>query len=108
MSRYVVVKGRNVIVGKQGCDFSIFDIIELSEFLSKKQLENQMRKYAFRKLYEVDNKKAKDLRNDTWCRRRHILRYDDSILIKSIKIIDHSDGTFYGFIPVKSFSEYKI
>jgi len=107
MSLYVVVKGRNVLPGKTGCDFSIFDIIEFSEFKIKNDLEKEMRKYVFRKLYEVDNKKAKTLRNDTWCRRRHISKYDGNILLKNIKIWDHESGIFYGFIPVNSFFEYR-
>lgn len=103
MSRYVVIKGRNVIVGKSGCDYSIFDIVDFPEFKSSKLMENQMRKYVFRKLFEIDNKQAKDIRHDTWCRRRHIMKYDETILIKNIKIFDHESGIFYGFIPIEAF-----
>jgi len=105
MSRYLVIKGRNLTPGKSGCDYSIIDIVDFSDFLSKKDLETQMRKYVFRKLVDVDNKRAKDLRTDTWCRRRHILKYDGSILVSNIKIWDHESGIFHGFVPVDSFNK---
>ena len=103
MTKFVVVKGRNTVVGKAGCEYTIFDTVDFPFTKSKKVLENQMRKYVFRNLYEIDNKRAKDIRHDTWCRRRHIMKYDGTILIPNIKIFDHDDGTFYGFIPVDSF-----
>jgi hypothetical protein len=101
MCKFVVVKGRNVIVGKAGCEYSIFDKVEFSDVLHQNGLENEMRKYVYRKLYEIDNKKAKDIKKNTWCRNRHILKYDGSVLIESIKVFDYFDGTFYGFIPVQ-------
>lgn len=103
MSRYIVIKGRNLVPGRAGCDYSIFDRVSFSEFASVKDQEEQMRKYVFRKFYEVDNKNAARLKDNVFCRRRNIILNNGEIFAEKIKVFDHEDGTFYGFIPVESF-----
>lgn len=103
MLRFIVVKGRNLVPGRAGCDYSIFDRVSFPETLGVKEQEEQMRKYVFRKFYEVDNKNAARLKENVFCRRRNIILNDGEIFAEKIKIFDHEDGTFYGFIPVEAF-----
>jgi hypothetical protein len=106
MCKYIVVKGRNTVVGRAGCEYAIFDIVSFCDSLKPKELETAMRKYVFRQLVHVDNKSASHIRHDTWCRRRHILKHDGSILVKGIKVWDHESGLFYGFIPENEIANY--
>ena len=42
MAKYIVLKGRNIIVGKSGCEYTIFDAITLPDCLSEKALKDEM------------------------------------------------------------------
>ena len=45
--------------------------------------------------------KALDSHNEAvWCRRRNIVGYDNKLLVSKVKVFDHDDGTFYGFLPL--------
>lgn len=101
--KFIVLKGKNTTPGKAGTQYVIFDTVEF--ICEEEKLENEQRKYAFRKFYEVDNKKnPQKLRDDVFCRRRHILLGDGSVFASRVKIFDHEDGTYYAFVPIKCFN----
>jgi hypothetical protein len=100
MCKFLVVKGRNTTPGTASTSYEIFDKVT---FDPKKDLENQMRKYAYRKFYE-NGKKAKNLRSDIFCRRRHIILGNGEIFAERIKIYDDSlTNLYFGFIPAECF-----
>lgn len=100
--KFVVLKGKNTIPGSAGTSYVIFDTIEF--ICGKTELENEQRKYSYRKFYEVDGKRNPlRLREDVFCRRRHILLGDGSIFAEKVKIFDHEDGTYYAFVPQSAF-----
>lgn len=99
--KFIVIKGRNTVVGKHGLQYEIFDTVIFDCKDSK--LQNEQRKYVYRKLFFVDQKhKPLRFRREVTCRRRHLLMGDNSIFA-TIKIFDFNDGTYYGFIPVDAF-----
>lgn len=97
--KFIVVKGRILTPGKMGIQYVIYDKVELNA----DKLETNKRKYVYRDLYTVEHKNAFSLRKNVTSRKRHILLHDESIMADSITVFDHSDGTFYGFIPSESF-----
>ena len=100
--KFVVIKGRNLMVGKHGLQYEIFDTVTFD--CKELKVLNEQRKYVYRKLFMVDNKKNPlSFRRKVSCRRRHILKHDGSIFADRIKIFDYDDGTYYGFIPVECF-----
>ena len=100
--KFVVIKGRNLVVGRHGLHYEIFDTVTFD--CKEQNVTNEQRKYVYRKLFTVDSKSNPlSFRRKVACRRRHILKYDGSIFADRIKIFDYDDGTFYGFIPVDCF-----
>ena len=100
---FVVIKGKNNVVGKHGLLYEIFDTVNFVCLDS--DLQKAQRQYVFRKLYYVDHKlKPLRYRRDVTCRRRHLIKYDGDVFT-TIKIFDFADGTYYGFIPLESFIE---
>ena len=100
--KFIVIKGRNTVVGKHGLHYEIFDKVTFT--CSDEQVLSSQRKYVYRKLYYVDGKKHPlRFRRDVFCRRRHLLLGDNNIFASGIKIFDYQDGTYYGFIPVEAF-----
>lgn len=95
--KFLVIKGKIQFPGRNGLNYHVFDIVE---FDSTKNIQNQKRKYAWRKFYEIDNKNPWKFREEIWPRERHILSFDKRILSVAV-IYDHSMANiFYGFIPV--------
>jgi hypothetical protein len=100
--KFVVIKGRNLFVGIHGLQYEIFDTVTFE--CKEEQVTDLQRKYVYRKLHTVDNKSNPlSFRRKVYCRRRHILKHDGSIFADRIKLFDHEDGTYYGFIPVECF-----
>ncbi len=100
MCKFIVVYGQNMIPGSQGTKYEIFDVVT---FDPKKDIQTQMRKYAFRKFYE-NGKKANRLRSEIFCRRRNILLHNGKIFAEKIKIFDDEiTNKYYGFIPRECF-----
>lgn len=99
--KFIVIKGRNTVVGKHGLHYEIFDRVVFD--CKESKISTEQRKYVYRKLFYVDQKhKPLRFRRDVTCRRRHLFLGDNSIFA-TIKIFDFQDGTYYGFIPVDSF-----
>ena len=99
--RFVVIKGKNTIVGRHGLQYEIFDTINF--VCEDENLQKSQRKYVYRKLFYVDRKlKPLRYRRDVTCRRRHITKHTGDIFA-TIKIFDFADGTYYGFIPFEAF-----
>lgn len=99
MCKYVILSGRNYTPGTAGVSYEIFDTVT---FDPKKDIENQMRKYSYRFFYNK-GKNARKLRQEVFCRRRHILKGNGSIFAERVKIFDHEDGTFLAFVPKECF-----
>lgn len=99
--KFVVLKGKNVVPGRAGTEYVIFDTVEFD--CPESELENEQRKYSYRKFYEVDGKNPRKLKEDVFCRRRHVLLGDGSIFAPKNKIFDHEDGTYYAFVPQSAF-----
>lgn len=101
--KFIVIKGRNNTVGSYGLHYEIFDVVLFD--CDNKDVQKHQRKYVYNKLFYVDNKhKPLRFRRDVFCRRRHLFLGDGSIFAEKIKIFDHMDGTYYGFIPVECFN----
>jgi len=99
--KFIVIKGRNTMVGKHGLNYEIFDTLTLD--CKESKISTEQRKYVYHKLFYVDQKhKPLRFRRDVTCRRRHLLMGDNRVF-STIKIFDFQDGTYYGFIPVESF-----
>ena len=95
--KFLVIKGKINYPGRNGLSYSVFDVVEFDE---KKDIQQQKRKYAWRKLYEIDKKNPWKFREEVWSRERHIMAYDKKVISTAI-LFDHSIGNiFYGFIPV--------
>ena len=100
--KFIVLKGKNSTPGTAKTSYVIFDTVEF--ICEKNRLENEQRRYAYRKFYEVDGKRNPwKLRDDVFCRRRHIFLGDNSIFAERVKIFDHEDGTYYAFVPQSNF-----
>ena len=100
MSKFIVLFGKNTSPGLAKTRYEIYDVVN---FDPKKDLEDQMRKYAFRKFFE-QGKKASDLKTDVFCRRRNIILNDGKVFAEKIKIFDHEvSNEYFGFIPVECF-----
>lgn len=101
--KFVVIKGRNTVVGKHGLHYEIYDTVNF--ICGEKELQKYQRRYVYYKLHHVDHKtKPLRFRRSVICRRRHLLKGDGSIFADKVKIFDHQDGTYYGFIPVECFN----
>jgi hypothetical protein len=102
-NKFIVIKGRNTVVGKYGLHYEIYDTVNF--ICSEKELQKFQRRYVYYKLYHVDHKlKPIRFRRDVNCRRRHLLKGDGTIFAEKVKIFDYQDGTYYGFIPVEAFN----
>mgnify|MGYP003342129526 CR=1 FL=1 len=100
MSKFIVLHGKNQTPGTSGTRYEIFDVVK---FDPKKDIQTQMRKYAYRKFFE-SGKSAWKLRTDVFCRRRHIVLNDGRIFASGIKIFDHEvSNEYFGFVPVECF-----
>ena len=100
MSKFVVLYGQNSTPGTAGTRYEIFDTVT---FDPKKDIHNQMRKYAFRKFYE-NGKQASKLRNDIFCRRRNIVMHNGIVFAEKIKIFDDEiTNKYYAFVPRECF-----
>lgn len=99
--KFLVIKGKIQIPGRNGLQYSVFDLVE---FDTSKDIENQKRKYTWRKLYEVDKKNPWKFREEVWSRKRHIMTYNKKVLTTAT-LYDHSMANiFYGFIPIEELS----
>jgi hypothetical protein len=99
--KFVVINGRIITPGSHsGLRYIIFDVIDLDP---SKDIENQKRKYAWRKFYSHDGKRLVHIKENIGARQRdlttHVGRHIETITIFD----DYISGTFYGFIPVESF-----
>ena len=100
--KFVVIKGRNTVVGRHGLHYEIFDTVTFD--CKESNVQREQRRYVYHKLFYVDNKtRPLTFRREVTCRRRHLMKGDNSIFANAIKIFDHNDGTYYGFIPVDCF-----
>jgi hypothetical protein len=100
MCKFLILVGKNSIPGTAGTSYNIHDAVT---FDPKKDIENQMRKYAYRYFYNK-GRKAKLLRKEVFCRRRHIIKGDGSIFAERIKIFDHETTNEYvAFVPKECF-----
>mgnify|MGYP006280945883 CR=1 FL=1 len=102
--RFIVLKGRILTPGATSTlKYLIFDVIDLDP---TKNLENQKRRYAWRKWYDVDSKRIKHIKENTGARQRYLTTFNKT-LIDTITIFDdYLDGSFYGFVPVESFYKF--
>lgn len=99
--KFVVIKGKNTVVGKHGLQYEIYDTITFK--CEDSEILKLQRKYVYHNLFYVDNKhKPLRFRRDCTCRRRHLMMRNNKIFA-TIKIFDFADGTFYGFVPVEAF-----
>lgn len=99
--KFIVIKGKNNIVGKHGLVYEIYDTITIK--CSDSDVQKEQRKYVYHNLFYVDNKhKPLRFRRDVTCRRRHLMMKNNKIFA-TIKIFDFEDGTYYGFIPANTF-----
>lgn len=104
--RFIVFKGRILTPGStNSLKYLIFDVIDLDP---SKNLENQKRKYAWRKFYSLDGKRIKHIKENTGSRLRHIATFDGKIIDTITIFDDYNTGTFYGFIPVEAFFNVNI
>jgi hypothetical protein len=100
MCKFIVLHGQNSTPGTSGTRYEIFDIVT---FDPKKDIQTQMRKYAYRKFYE-GGKKADRLRTEIFCRRRNIILNNGSIFAEKIKIFDDEiTNKYYAFVPKECF-----
>jgi hypothetical protein len=100
MCKFVVVFGKNNTPGTSGTRYEIYDTVV---FDPKKDIENQMRKYAYRQFFS-QGKRAWKLRNEVFCRRRHVVLHNGTIFAERIKIFDHEvSNEYFGFIPQECF-----
>ena len=100
MCKFVVITTRNFTVGSNGISYQIREKVT---FDPKKDVERQMRKYAYRYFYNL-GKNPRKFREEVFCRRRHILNGDGSIFAERIKIFEHScSNDLVGFIPKECF-----
>lgn len=100
MCKFIVITTRNLTPGTNGISYQIFDRIT---FDPKKDIENQMRKYAFRYFYNK-GKNPKRFKTEVFCRRRHITQKNCEIFAEKIKIFEHSGSNdLIGFIPMECF-----
>lgn len=100
MCKFVIIHAKNWTVGTNGICYEIHDTVT---FDPKKDLENQMRKYSYRFFYDKGRNPLK-LRNEIFCRKRHILKGDGSIFAEKIKIFENeSTNELLGFIPMECF-----
>ena len=100
--KFVVIKGRNTVVGRHGLLYEIYDTVTFD--CDEKDIQKLQRKYVYRNLFYADHKyKPLRFRRDVTCRRRHLMKGDGSIFAEKVKIFDFVDGTYYGFIPVTCF-----
>ena len=100
MCKFVVITARNFTVGTNGICYEIYDTVT---FDPKKDLGNQMRKYAYRYIYNK-GKNPRKFKEELFCRRRHILKGDGSIFAERIKIWEHCmSNELIGFIPMECF-----
>lgn len=100
MCKFVVLYGQNSTPGTAGTRYEIFDVVS---FDPKRDIQTQMRKYAFRKFYE-DGKKANRLRKEIFCRRRNIILHNGNIFAEKIKIFDDEiTNKYYAFVPRECF-----
>ena len=100
MCKFLVLAGKNNTPGTAGTSYVIHDTVT---FDPKKDIEDQMRKYAFRQFFN----KGKDpwkLREDVFCRRRHIMKTDGTIFAEKVKIFDHeTTNEYFAFVPKECF-----
>lgn len=100
--KFLVIKGKIQYPGRNGLNYSVFDLVE---FNPKKDIEKQKRKYAWRKLYEVDKKNPWKFREEVWSRKRHIMTYKKKV-ITTATLYDHGMANiFYGFIPIDDLNQ---
>lgn len=102
MSKFIVIKGRNPIVGLVKCDYSIFDVVT---FTADKEITELMKDYVCYKLTE--SYKTVD-ETELTCRRKNIMLGDGRIFAESVKVFDYyKTFEYFGFIPVERFMEYE-
>lgn len=100
MTRYVVLHGTNSIPGRAGVTYEIYDLIDMR---SSKDIEDDMREYVLNKSVEQGKNREK-IEEDLFCRRRHIILHDGRILAEKTKIFDNSmTNEFFCFVPVEAF-----
>lgn len=101
MCKFLAIVARNNTPGTNGIDYRIHDTVT---FDPKKDIEQQMRKYAWRYFYNVKHKNPRKFKEQIFCRRRHVQKTDGSIFAERIKIYEHDlSNELIGFIPKECF-----
>ena len=98
--KHVVIKGRIMTPGSGNLKYFVFDVVDFSPL---KDLENQKRKYAWRKFYSLDGKRLKHIMENTGSRQRALSTFEGKHIDNITIFDDYFSGTFYGFIPIESF-----
>lgn len=100
MCKFLILTGKNSTPGTAGTNYIIYDTVT---FDPKKDLEEQMRKYAFRQFYNKGKNPMK-LRKEVFCRRRHIFKGDGSIFAEKVKLFEHElSNEYFAFVPKECF-----
>lgn len=100
MCKFLVLNGKNFTPGTAGTNYVIYDTVT---FDPKKDIELQMRKYAFRQFYNKGKNPWK-LRKAVFCRRRHIFKGDGSIFAERVKLFEHENtNEYFAFVPRECF-----
>ena len=97
MKKFIVIRGRRTIVGSINCDYKISDVIILNPSFD---FEDQMREYVN---HIFSDEKVNFNKDDISCRRKNIVLDDGRIFAERIKVFDHEDNSYFGFIPVEVF-----
>lgn len=97
--KFVVIKGMNWTPGSQGLKYEFFDFVDFDDSLS---ITDQMRKYTWRNLYDVDcRKNPSSFKDDVGQRQRHLNIINDDIFTAATIFDYYPTGLYYGFIPLE-------
>ena len=99
MSKYIVVRGKVDFNLNRQCEFRIVDFVM---FDPEKTHEDQMRKYAYRYFYHIENCVAKTLRSDVCKNYKIFSDMNKHNYSGKVCIFEHtSKNIWISFIPLE-------
>lgn len=107
MSKYVVVRGKVDFTQKRQCEFRIIDFIMLDP---NKDQEKQLRKYAYKHFYHIENAGAKTLRSEVSKNYRIFSDQNKTNYSGKVCIFEHINRNIWvSFIPLEKIvnADYK-
>lgn len=92
--KFLVLKGRGN-PGNIDCKYSIFDVLEVG----KTEVESQLRKYSFRKFYEM-GASAKTMREEVYTTKKAVFMNNSVPFCDPVTVYHHTH-TYLMFVPMK-------